>query len=441
MIKNATIFLLATLLASCVGNGKANAKAGQNAAPAATDDAAPAFEYRALCTPTNMSPKDYGITGTNNVDYDWGLWGHNIWKVVGKNPDRSIYATIGGKRDTTQFCFTSEKLYHIIESWIIDQYGEKPTQRFTIMPADNKKACTCKACAAIGNTTDNATPAVEQMVRRLAKRFPNHFFFMTAYHTTMTPPKEKMPDNTGVMISTMGIPMRYAFRESGGFNKVDATLKDWAKVSSRIYVWEYDRNFDDYLSPYPCLEILRQRFMYYQEAGVQGIFINGSGYDYSSFDDVQTYVLAQMMKNPKATDVEKLVRQFYAKYFPVCGEYIADYYLNLEDRVKKTNRVLPYYGTIEEEQEAYLDRDEFVNFWTTLDKKSKAVKGNERQRINRMLTAFAYTMLQINPTPEMAEEYIAILKDYKSVPNLGNYKETDGALDAYIKKCIAKYEQ
>ena len=181
--------------------------------------------------------------------------------------------------------------------------------------------------------------------------------------------------------------------------------------------------------------------MYYQKAGVKGIFVNGSGYDYSSFDDVQSYVLAQLMKNPKETDIETLVRRFYARFFPKCGEFIADYYLTLEDRVKKSNRVLPYYGTIDEAQEAYLQRDEFISFWTTLDKKSKSVTGSERKRINQMLTAFAYTMLQLKPTQQMAEEYIEILKDYKSVPGLTNYKETDGPLDKFIKKSIAKYEE
>lgn len=432
---------MALLLAACNGNGKATAKSNEKTAEVVTKSTtAAAFEYRALCTPSNNKPADFSITETNNADYDWGLWGHNIWKVVGKDAPKDVYATVNGKRDTTQFCFASEKLYHILETWIIDQHGTEQTMRFTIMPADNKKACTCKECTKLGNTASNATPAVEQMVRRLAKRFPKHIFFMTAYHTTMTPPTKSLPANAGVMISTMDIPMRYTFQESAGYKKFDATLKKWAQVTSRIYVWEYDRNFDDYLTPYPCLEILRQRFMYYEKAGIKGIFVNGSGYDYSSFDDVQSYVLSFMMRDPKGTDVEKRVREFYAKYFPVCGEYIADYYLLLEDRVKKSNHVIPYYGNINEAQEAYLNREEFINFWTTLDKKSKAVKGAERQRIGQMLTAFAYTMLQLNPTQTMAEEYIEILKDYKSVPGLQNYKETNGPLDKFIKKCIARYE-
>lgn len=441
MTKQLTIILTAALLAACNGNGKAKDNKSGTATATNADTSTPAFEYRALYTPSNNKPADYGITGTNNADYDWGLWGHNIWKVVGKNAPKDIYATVNGKRDTTQYCFSSDKLYHTIEAWIVDQHGEQPTMRFTVMPADNKKACTCTACKKHGNTEANATPAVEQMVRRLAQRFPKHIFFMTAYHTTMTPPTKPLPDNTGVMVSTMDIPMRYTFQESGGYRKFNATLKAWAKVTPRIYVWEYDRNFDDYLTPYPCLEILRQRFMYYQKAGVKGIFVNGSGYDYSSFDDVQSYVLAQLMRNPKETDIETLVRRFYARFFPKCGEFIADYYLTLEDRVKKSNRVLPYYGTIDEAQEAYLQRDEFISFWTTLDKKSKSVTGSERKRINQMLTAFAYTMLQLKPTQQMAEEYIEILKDYKSVPGLTNYKETDGPLDKFIKKSIAKYEE
>ena len=234
------------------------------------------------------------------------------------------------------------------------------------------------------------------------------------------------------MLSTMDIPMRYIFNESGGYRKFDAMVKAWKNVTPLLYVWEYDRNFDDYLTPYPCLMIMQQRLKYYQQAGITGVFINGSGNDYSTFDDVQSYVLAKLLLDVNA-DVEALVRQFYAKYYPECGKLIGDYYLSLEEKLRRTNRVMPYYGTIEETVASYLNPKEFVDFWVSLDKKSKSVGGEERQRVNRMLTAMAYTRLQLKPSERDREEMIIILKDYKSVPGLLNYKETNGSLEKYLK--------
>lgn len=389
------------------------------------------FEYRALCTPTNNNPKEFGLEKTNNVDYDWSLWGHNLWKVVGKKAPEEVYALIDGKRDSTQYCFSSAALHKIVSQWIIDQWGTKGG-RFTIMPADNKKVCQCDLCKKVGNTATSATPAVAALFTKLAGKYPEHQFFMTAYHTTAEPPKHKMPKNAGVMLSTMAIPMRYIFDQSGGYRKFDAMVDAWREVTPLLYVWEYDRNFDDYLTPYPCLLIMQQRLKYYQKKGITGVFINGSGYDYSTFDDVQSYVLAKLLLDVDA-DVEALVRQFYDTYYPSCGKMIGDYYLTLERRLRETNRVMPYYGTMEETIAAYLNPKEFTDFWITLDKASKSVEGKERQLVNRMLTAMAYTRLQLKPSEDDREELLIILKDYKSVPGLLNYKETKGSLEEYLK--------
>ena len=399
---------------------------GQAAQPVAKP-----FDFRALCTPTNAKPEVFGLESTHNVDNDWALWGHNLWKVIGKDAPEEVYAMVGTKRDKTQYCFSSPKLHTIITEWIDDQWGPKGG-RFTIMPADNKKVCQCEQCRAVGNTADSATPAVAALLTKLAAKYPEHQFFMTAYHSTKQPPTRKLPSNAGVMLSTMDIPMRYIFEESAGYRRFNTMVEAWKKVTPLLYVWEYDRNFDDYLTPYPCLMIMQQRLKYYQKAGITGVFINGSGDDYSTFDDVQSYVLSRLLLNVNA-DVEALVRQFYDKYYPECGTMIGDYYLSLEKKLSRTNRVMPYYGTIAETIAAYLDPDEFVDFWIKLDKKSKSVSGTERQLVNRMLTAMAYTRLQLKPSEDDRAELLLILKDYKSVPGLLNYKETNGSLEKYLK--------
>ncbi len=57
----------------------------------------------------------------------------------------------------------------------------------------------------------------------------------------------------------------------------------------------YERNYDDYLSPFPCLLVMQQRLELYRQLGIKGVFVNGSGDDYSAFDDMQTHVLALLL--------------------------------------------------------------------------------------------------------------------------------------------------
>ena len=113
----------------------------------------------------------------NHPDYDWGLWGHNLKKVVGDKATDAMFSIVDGKRNKNQFCFSSSELYDFVRAYILDLYGsgtDDYSERISIMPMDNKMACTCEACRQKGNTRDNATPAVTAFVTRLAKEFPKH---------------------------------------------------------------------------------------------------------------------------------------------------------------------------------------------------------------------------------------------------------------------------
>lgn len=134
-----------------------------------------AFDYQSIYSPSGLNPDYTGVMGLNNFDDSWGIWGHNLRKVLGDNVDK-VYATIHGKTDDSQLCFSSEEMYRQIESYIVDNIGEKGSSRFVIAPDDTPYACTCASCTAMGNTEKNATPAVTELLLRLSQRFPKHSF-------------------------------------------------------------------------------------------------------------------------------------------------------------------------------------------------------------------------------------------------------------------------
>ena len=117
-----------------------------------------AFDYQSIYSPYGLNADHTGVIGLNNFDDSWGIWGHNLRKVLGKDAEK-VYATIHGKTDDSQLCFSSEDMYRQIESYIVDNFGEKGNFRFVIAPDDTPYACTCATCTALGNTEKNATPA------------------------------------------------------------------------------------------------------------------------------------------------------------------------------------------------------------------------------------------------------------------------------------------
>ena len=277
------------------------------------------------------------------------------------------------------------------------------------------------------------------MMRRLAERFPKHQFFTSAYHTTRTAPKDMLPSNVGVIISAIDLPMRVSFSENQGYRTFVNMVKEWKEKTSLIYVWDYSRNYSDYLSPFPFLKVMQRRFQLYDRLGVKGIFLNGSGDDYATFDDMQTCVLCKMMYD-LALDVDSEVRKYYNENYPETGKLIADYYLKLERKVDESNHIIPLYGSMEEEVESYLNIKNFEEFRNQLEDAAKNVTiEEEKENLNYMLTAFCFTQLQImamqkEDNPQAKAELIERLKGHKNLKGMMNYGETDADIDAYIKK-------
>lgn len=400
------------------------------------------FEYRGIYSPTNADDGFRSQYGTNHVDFDWDLWGHGMKKIAANAPE-SVYATVSGEVHREQFCFSSEKLYELTTAYILDQFGEGNaaySARICIMPQDNKVACTCSKCIRAGNTPGNATPAVTAMLTRLAKRFPRHRFYTSAYHTTLQLPARKLPANVGVLVSAARFQHRVNLSQAKGYEEMRHLLADWKKITPNVYVWDYARNFNDYLSPFPCLHAMQSRFRFYREMGVKGILINGSGYDYSSFDDVQSVVMAQLMADPDL-DVDKAIEAYFKEHYPVTSDLLTEYYTALESRTVETNHHLPIYGeSMQELTDSYLKPEEFKVWRARLDKASKQTEGQERKQLNYLLTALSYTQLRLlegKDSPEAAElrgEMVAVLQGSLELKEMKFYSEDGGSIADYLKK-------
>ncbi|MBB4118465.1 hypothetical protein GGR32_000739 [Mesonia hippocampi] len=410
------------------------------------------FSYREPHFYYNLQKNNAAILNTNNVETDWGLWGHNLHKIITKKPP-TLYAEVNHKRLPQQFCFSSVSLYQQTLNYIVNNYGngKKVTYRFMIMPNDNKLVCTCKHCLSLGNTTSNATPAVTYFIKKLAERFPNHHFFTSAYLTTKTPPKEKLTKNIGVMISTIELPKGIALNEqqtpSRNFIK---QVNAWKEKTENIYLWDYAANFDDYLTPIPVLYALQEQLRFFKKFAIKGVFLNANGYDYASFDDLKTFISAALMLNTEV-NIDNLIKAFFQKEYPENHALLTNYYLSLEKNFKAKRKKYPLYGGIREILNTYLDATAFTQFYKDLEKIIPKTTGNEKEKLKKLFTALSYTRLQIGYALEdkplgfliknntqttikpRTKQWLASLKAYKNYPELKNYKEADGALPVYCE--------
>ena len=398
-----------------------------------------AFEYRGIYSPSNSIPELMPISATHNVDYDWALWGHNLRVVFGGEIPEEARAVVGGKRVGSQFCFSSPALLKALEDYV-RTWGDKPgdkTARFAVMPNDNDQVCLCEECRRAGNTSQSASPAVGRLLAKLASEFPHHLFFTSSYMTTKTPPPVALPVNVGVLISAMGVPMQVGCAKTPQGKQFGRLVTDWQKVTKRIYVWDYVRNFDDYLTPFPCLGVMADRLRYFRQIGVKGVFLNGSSPHYASFDDVQTATLAALMVNPQLDAADYAARCLH-RYYPVAGNLLARAYRSWEDAVTQRKSRLVIYGGIGDAASAWLVPDEFAAFCDSLDIVAKKTGEEERMKLNRLLTALQYTRLELMRLPgaklDVAEanRHLGLLKGHTAFDDMGCYNEAGARIDDFI---------
>ncbi len=398
-----------------------------------------AFEYRGIYSPSNSDPELMPISATHNVDYDWALWGHNLRVVFGGEMPQEARAVVDGKRVGSQFCFSSPALLKALEDYV-RTWGGKPaggTARFAIMPNDNDQVCLCDLCRSAGNTPQSASPAVGRLLAKLAGEFPRHLFFTSSYMTTKAPPQVALPANAGVLISAMGVPMQVGCAKTAQGKRFGRLVADWQKVTKRIYVWDYIRNFDDYLTPFPCLGVMADRLRYFRQIGVKGVFLNGSSPHYASLDDVQTATLAALMVNPQIDAADFATRCLRRRY-PVAGDFMARAYSSWEEAVAQRKSRLAIYGGIGDAAKAWLDADGFGAFCDSLDILAKKSDEEERTRLNRLLTALQYTRLELMRLPGArldvgeAKERLKLLGGHAAFDDMACYNEAGAKIDDFI---------
>lgn len=356
-----------------------------------SNDESGAFRYRDIYLP-EYSKKANAALELDNVDADWGLWGHNLGAVLPDDPSMQVYAKVNGGNHQDQFCFTSNKLYEYICDYIDNNYMFADSMRFAILPNDNEMVCLCTECRKVGNEKGNAAPAVFNMIERLAKKYPEHEFYTSHYFTTRQLPDEPMAPNTGVLISAMEYPLTAS--DNSKELAFMTLINEWSDKTENVFIWDYLNNFDDYFTPSPIFGIMQRRLKVYRDSGVSGIFLNGSGNDYSVFAPLKKAVLAQLLINPDL-DWQELLRKYAKEYYPVAGDDIAEFMILQEQMIENSGGVIPEYEGVEKVRATYLPEQEFANFYNKLVQHKRVAEGDEKEELETLTDAMALTMLEL----------------------------------------------
>ena len=339
-----------------------------------------AFNYRESYLPLSQDPDYLNWHGLQRFEDLWGLWGHSYFKLM--PPARyfkshpEYYALVNGSRRPTQLCLSNASVLALVIDTLKVMMEDNPDAIYwSVSPNDGGGYCTCDSCKKLDMEEGGPQGSLIHFVNAVAAAFPDKKITTLAYGGTADAPlKTHARSNVIVLLSSIDL-----FRESpvrtasyAAAVRFRRQLKDWSAKASHIFIWDYAVQFTNYLAPFPDIKTMADNFKYFKAQGVEGVFEQGSGEDYSDASALKSYVQAKLLWQPEA-DVDSLIRDFCAGYYGAAAPYVLSYFKARQAAVANAGKHLDIYGNPILETSGFLSPSHMAHYQKLLDSARAAV--------------------------------------------------------------------
>jgi hypothetical protein len=320
---------------------------------------APAFEYREPYWYPAFNPEWAVRNGCNGLPAGipeslggsimYAGFVHTFYPLVpphdhfAKHPE--WYSMINGERSTNraQLCLTNPQLRDFMVAQVRNRLIDAPEAKIiSVSQNDWYGACECPDCKALddaeGSHAGTMLDFVNHVAEKIAAEFPNVAVDTLAYQYTRRPPKTIRP-RPNVIVRLCSIECN--FREPlNHLSNVEFArdIDGWSRICSRLYVWDYTTDFAHYVQPHPNWFTLGPNLRYFESRNVRGVFEQGAYQSYGSeMAELRSWVLAQLLWNPKQND-RALITEFLRGYYgPVAALPISQYLERMHDASRGFN--------------------------------------------------------------------------------------------------------
>jgi hypothetical protein len=257
------------------------------------------------------------------------------------------FSLVGGKRQKidSQLCCTNPAVIRLCIEGIRQAMRQQPRATvFSVSQNDGATHCECATCQALARQEGSQIAPVLQLVNCVAeaveKEFPDKIVETLAYSWGQHPPKHLRPRPNVVVrlcsgnccfvhpLATCDHPESRAFR---------ADIEGWAKVATRLWVWDYTTVFPHYLLPFPNQRMIGPNIRYFVAHNVKGIFEEDTvDTADSELAALGGYVMAKCLWNPNY-DAEHAIDEFLAAYYGHAATPIGAYLDLLHGYAKRSH--------------------------------------------------------------------------------------------------------
>lgn len=260
-----------------------------------------------------------------------------------KYPETQALGIKSGKRTKLHPCLSAEKTYEIVLNNVFTWLESYPESEIvSVTHPDNQDYCACDSCKAVYEEEGSPAGLMLRFVNRIAdavaQRYPDRDIEVDtfAYQYTRKVPKFTVPrDNVIVRLCSIECCFAHPLNDPSCEENVEfiKDLKDWSKVSKRLYIWDYTTNFNNYNGPFNNWAVMQPNMKVFVENNVVGVFEEGNQQQEVSgeFSDLRSYILSKLLWDSNA-DVNKHMIEFCNAYYGDAAEYILLYLTLVTDR-------------------------------------------------------------------------------------------------------------
>jgi hypothetical protein len=330
----------------------------------------------------------------------WGTWVHTFNQLVPPEiyfkDHPEYYALRDGKRLPTQLCLTNPEVVKVvIQNLRRDIAGNPQAKYWSVSQNDNRQYCQCDECRALDEKEGSHSGTMISFVNQVAAEFPDLMISTLAYeYTRKAPATIKPAKNVNIMLCSIEVRRDRPVAEADDSMSVSFVkdVRDWGKIASDIIIWDYVIQFNNLLSPFPNLQVLKPNLQFFADNGVTAMFEQGNREVGGEMAELRSYLISKLLWDPDA-DADAVINDFVNGYFGAAGIYVRQYIDEIRTALLTSGMPLKIFGSPIDAETTYLTPELLKKYNSIFDKAEAAVADSakilERVRIARQPLWFA----------------------------------------------------
>ncbi|MBQ6052435.1 MAG: DUF4838 domain-containing protein [Clostridia bacterium] len=375
---------------------------------------------------------------------NWGFWCHSFFRLVPPeeyfNDHPEYFSLVDGKRiNDGQLCCTNDEMIAVAIKNLKKFMDEKPEAKYwSVSQNDTARFCTCDKCKKLDEEAGSHIGSIMYFVNKVAETFPNKIISTLSYWYSRTAPKKiEMRDNVHIMLCNIECDRSKPIPQNPQCESFVKDLAVWHNYCGNIFLWDYDIQFANLISPFPNFRILGPNMKFFYENNVRSIFNQGNREKNGDFWALRSYLLAKLSWDPY-TDTEKVKHDFISAYYGAAAPYIEKYLDIMADELEKTGEPLSIFGQPQDEK--FLSKEMIPVYLGCFSDAENAVRDNKKYlshvEEDKLGLVYAILKAKLYGSEEEKNGYIAFFRRVANETGLEKVEEWKITVDMFLDSLI-----